>query len=138
VSFFVANSSHDKRAWQKSLSVGSPSLPRQKKMFLVGSLIESCSPFQEKIVPSNILYEHDKRWGDGNGFSQMDQRRSSNKLANLPCLLQSVTETPQYHRICVNFRKLSFCATLHGSMKAEVMLTSEIPAIASMQALKKS
>ncbi|HYA91368.1 MAG TPA: secondary thiamine-phosphate synthase enzyme YjbQ [Thermodesulfobacteriota bacterium] len=25
----------------------------------------------EKIVPSNILYEHDKRWGDGNGFSHV-------------------------------------------------------------------
>lgn len=25
----------------------------------------------EKIVPSSILYEHDKRWGDGNGFSHV-------------------------------------------------------------------
>lgn len=25
----------------------------------------------EKIVPSNIAYEHDKRWGDGNGFSHV-------------------------------------------------------------------
>ena len=25
----------------------------------------------EKIVPSNILYEHDRRWGDGNGFSHV-------------------------------------------------------------------
>ena len=25
----------------------------------------------EKIVPSNISYEHDKRWGDGNGFSHV-------------------------------------------------------------------
>lgn len=25
----------------------------------------------EKIVPSNIPYEHDKRWGDGNGFSHV-------------------------------------------------------------------
>jgi secondary thiamine-phosphate synthase enzyme len=25
----------------------------------------------EKIVPSNIPYEHDKRWGDGNGFSHI-------------------------------------------------------------------
>jgi len=25
----------------------------------------------EKIVPSNITYEHDKRWGDGNGFSHV-------------------------------------------------------------------
>jgi secondary thiamine-phosphate synthase enzyme len=25
----------------------------------------------EKIVPANIPYEHDKRWGDGNGFSHV-------------------------------------------------------------------
>ncbi len=25
----------------------------------------------EKMVPSNISYEHDKRWGDGNGFSHV-------------------------------------------------------------------
>jgi len=25
----------------------------------------------EKIVPSHIPYEHDKRWGDGNGFSHV-------------------------------------------------------------------
>ncbi len=25
----------------------------------------------EKIVPSNIAYEHDRRWGDGNGFSHV-------------------------------------------------------------------
>ena len=25
----------------------------------------------EKIAPSNTVYEHDKRWGDGNGFSHV-------------------------------------------------------------------
>ena len=25
----------------------------------------------EKIAPSNITYEHDRRWGDGNGFSHV-------------------------------------------------------------------
>ncbi|MGQ9509657.1 MAG: secondary thiamine-phosphate synthase enzyme YjbQ [Thermodesulfobacteriota bacterium] len=25
----------------------------------------------ERIAPSNIPYEHDKRWGDGNGFSHV-------------------------------------------------------------------
>jgi secondary thiamine-phosphate synthase enzyme len=25
----------------------------------------------EKIVPSTVPYEHDKRWGDGNGFSHV-------------------------------------------------------------------
>jgi secondary thiamine-phosphate synthase enzyme len=25
----------------------------------------------EKIAPSNISYDHDKRWGDGNGFSHV-------------------------------------------------------------------
>ncbi len=25
----------------------------------------------EKIVPQNIHYDHDRRWGDGNGFSHV-------------------------------------------------------------------
>ncbi|MGB9630021.1 MAG: secondary thiamine-phosphate synthase enzyme YjbQ [Thermodesulfobacteriota bacterium] len=25
----------------------------------------------ERIVPSNVPYEHDQRWGDGNGFSHV-------------------------------------------------------------------
>jgi secondary thiamine-phosphate synthase enzyme len=25
----------------------------------------------EKMIPSNIPYEHDRRWGDGNGFSHV-------------------------------------------------------------------
>jgi secondary thiamine-phosphate synthase enzyme len=25
----------------------------------------------ERVAPSNISYEHDKRWGDGNGFSHV-------------------------------------------------------------------
>ena len=25
----------------------------------------------EKLAPSNIPYEHDRRWGDGNGFSHV-------------------------------------------------------------------
>ena len=25
----------------------------------------------ERMIPSNISYEHDKRWGDGNGFSHV-------------------------------------------------------------------
>jgi len=25
----------------------------------------------EKIVPSDVPYEHDRRWGDGNGFSHV-------------------------------------------------------------------
>ena len=25
----------------------------------------------EKLVPSDIAYEHDRRWGDGNGFSHV-------------------------------------------------------------------
>jgi secondary thiamine-phosphate synthase enzyme len=25
----------------------------------------------ERLAPSNITYEHDKRWGDGNGFSHV-------------------------------------------------------------------
>ncbi len=25
----------------------------------------------EKIVPSNLPYDHDRRWGDGNGFSHV-------------------------------------------------------------------
>lgn len=34
-------------------------------------LIEDFSRLMEKIAPSNIPYNHDKRWGDGNGFSHV-------------------------------------------------------------------
>jgi len=29
------------------------------------------SEIAEKIAPSNIPYDHDRRWGDGNGFSHV-------------------------------------------------------------------
>jgi len=34
-------------------------------------LVEDFSRLMEKIAPSNIPYNHDKRWGDGNGFSHV-------------------------------------------------------------------
>ena len=34
-------------------------------------VIQDLSRVIEAIVPSNVPYEHDKRWGDGNGFSHV-------------------------------------------------------------------
>jgi secondary thiamine-phosphate synthase enzyme len=34
-------------------------------------LVEDFSRLMEKLAPSNIPYNHDKRWGDGNGFSHV-------------------------------------------------------------------
>ncbi len=34
-------------------------------------LVEDFSEFMEKIIPSNVTYHHDDRWGDGNGFSHV-------------------------------------------------------------------
>jgi len=34
-------------------------------------VIEDLQRALEKIAPSNVPYEHDKRWGDGNGFSHV-------------------------------------------------------------------
>jgi secondary thiamine-phosphate synthase enzyme len=34
-------------------------------------VIKDLKAILEKIVPSNVPYEHDKRWGDGNGFSHV-------------------------------------------------------------------
>jgi secondary thiamine-phosphate synthase enzyme len=34
-------------------------------------LEEDFSRLMEKVVPSNLPYRHDKRWGDGNGFSHV-------------------------------------------------------------------
>jgi secondary thiamine-phosphate synthase enzyme len=34
-------------------------------------LVEDFSRLMEKLIPSNIPYNHDKRWGDGNGFSHV-------------------------------------------------------------------
>ena len=34
-------------------------------------LIEDLPAFFEKLIPSNISYQHDRTWGDGNGFSHL-------------------------------------------------------------------
>jgi secondary thiamine-phosphate synthase enzyme len=34
-------------------------------------LIEDFSKLMERIIPSGVPYNHDKRWGDGNGFSHI-------------------------------------------------------------------
>ena len=34
-------------------------------------LVKDFSEFMEKIVPSDVSYHHDARWGDGNGFSHV-------------------------------------------------------------------
>jgi secondary thiamine-phosphate synthase enzyme len=34
-------------------------------------LEEDFSRLMEKIAPSNLPYQHDRRWGDGNGFSHV-------------------------------------------------------------------
>ena len=34
-------------------------------------LVEDFSEFMEKVIPSNVTYHHDARWGDGNGFSHV-------------------------------------------------------------------
>ena len=34
-------------------------------------VVEDFSRLMDKIIPDNIPYQHDKRWGDGNGFSHV-------------------------------------------------------------------
>ncbi len=34
-------------------------------------LVKDFSELLERIIPSNITYHHDARWGDGNGFSHV-------------------------------------------------------------------
>lgn len=34
-------------------------------------LLKDIPRLLEKIIPSNVPYEHDKTWGDGNGFSHL-------------------------------------------------------------------
>ena len=34
-------------------------------------LLEDIPRLLEKIIPSNVSYEHDKTWGDANGFSHL-------------------------------------------------------------------
>lgn len=34
-------------------------------------LVEDFSELMEKIIPSNVTYHHDAKWGDGNGFSHV-------------------------------------------------------------------
>lgn len=33
--------------------------------------VKDFSELMEKILPSNVTYHHDARWGDGNGFSHV-------------------------------------------------------------------
>jgi secondary thiamine-phosphate synthase enzyme len=34
-------------------------------------LVKDFTAFMEKIIPSDVTYHHDARWGDGNGFSHI-------------------------------------------------------------------
>jgi secondary thiamine-phosphate synthase enzyme len=34
-------------------------------------LVKDFSELMEKVIPSNVTYHHDARWGDGNGFSHI-------------------------------------------------------------------
>ena len=34
-------------------------------------LVEDFSKLMERIIPSNVPYGHNQRWGDGNGFSHV-------------------------------------------------------------------
>ena len=34
-------------------------------------LVHDFEQLMERLVPRNIPYEHDRRWGDGNGFSHI-------------------------------------------------------------------
>jgi secondary thiamine-phosphate synthase enzyme len=34
-------------------------------------LVKDFAEFMEKIIPSDVTYHHDARWGDGNGFSHV-------------------------------------------------------------------
>ncbi len=34
-------------------------------------LIKDFTELMEKIIPSDVTYQHDARWGDGNGFSHV-------------------------------------------------------------------
>jgi secondary thiamine-phosphate synthase enzyme len=34
-------------------------------------LVKDLTELMEKIIPSNVPYHHDARWGDGNGFSHV-------------------------------------------------------------------
>jgi secondary thiamine-phosphate synthase enzyme len=34
-------------------------------------LVKDFSELMEKVIPSNVSYHHDARWGDGNGFSHI-------------------------------------------------------------------
>jgi len=34
-------------------------------------LVKDFTEFMEKIIPSDVTYHHDARWGDGNGFSHV-------------------------------------------------------------------
>ena len=48
-------------------------------------VIKDLQAILEKIVPSNVPYEHDKRWGDGNGYSHVRATLMKPSLS-IPCM----------------------------------------------------
>lgn len=48
-------------------------------------VIKDLQEILEKIVPSDVPYEHDKRWGDGNGFSHVRAALMKPSLS-IPCV----------------------------------------------------
>jgi secondary thiamine-phosphate synthase enzyme len=42
-----------------------------KKIEYESGVLHDLKATLERMVPSTVAYEHDKRWGDGNGFSHV-------------------------------------------------------------------
>jgi secondary thiamine-phosphate synthase enzyme len=56
----------------------------------------------EKLVPSNIPYEHDRRWGDGNGFSHVRAALLKPSLT-IPLVRKGLTLGPWQQIVFIDF-----------------------------------
>ncbi|OGP65393.1 MAG: secondary thiamine-phosphate synthase enzyme [Deltaproteobacteria bacterium RBG_13_47_9] len=56
----------------------------------------------EKLVPSGIPYEHDKRWGDGNGFSHVRAALMKPSLT-IPLIKGRLTLGPWQQIVFIDF-----------------------------------
>ena len=56
----------------------------------------------ERLIPSNISYEHDRRWGDGNGFSHVRAAFMKPSLT-IPFIRRSLTLSTWQQIVFIDF-----------------------------------
>lgn len=67
-----------------------------------GGVLEDLKQAVERLVPSNIQYQHDKQWGDGNGFSHIRAALMKPSLT-IPAINGSLTLGTWQQAVLIDF-----------------------------------